>query len=465
MPIAGNAQFRLKMILPIFISATSILTSFVEVSAFAIVSHSERRMKSYGRFSTSVIKSERLHYPLCATSKNDYDGDDDEDDDENMDDEALGDWRKFRASLISSGLPGDDSQPKKAATENKPVAVQNEKLLAEQSEELAKEYRSGVWAHLTTQPEVGGLLCRMPLEAEFYYGVKTGYWKEKLGIMLNSGNGGQENDDITQKEEEGEISSVSKWFSITEKMITSEMEAITSSDKVKDGILDPSDLDDNAKLLLKKYLQYKQTWQEVCLVLSHDPESGCSEVIVINRPISKGIDRTLAKVLLEGGGALKDGSGSGSGNFGEDFVDKFLEAFDTGGVVYHGGDNSQLDPAVMVHGISDLPGAMELAPGTGIYRGGIEAAVEGIMSNKYNPLDFRFFYGRKSYDPAEHPERGVLLQKVQDVEYKMVACARSVALKQCLALPKPLWHEVLELCGGEMKSISSIELQKRVDIN
>ena len=32
-----------------------------------------------------------------------------------------------------------------------------------------------------------------------------------------------------------------------------------------------------------------------------------------------------------------------------------------------------------------------------------------------------------------------------------------VALKQCLGLPKPLWHEVMELCGGECATLSRLE--------
>ena len=39
-----------------------------------------------------------------------------------------------------------------------------------------------------------------------------------------------------------------------------------------------------------------------------------------------------------------------------------------------------------------------------------------------------------------------------------------MALKQCLGLPKPLWHEVLELCGGELAEISKMELLKRTDL-
>ena len=39
-----------------------------------------------------------------------------------------------------------------------------------------------------------------------------------------------------------------------------------------------------------------------------------------------------------------------------------------------------------------------------------------------------------------------------------------MALKQCLSLPKPLWHEVLELCGKECREISGIEILKRIDL-
>ena len=87
-------------------------------------------------------------------------------DDEEIDDSSLGDWRKFRASLIDGGLPGSTEQKEKPS--KKSVAEKNEELLAQQNEKLAEEYRSGVWAHTVGQPEVGGLLCRMPLEAELY---------------------------------------------------------------------------------------------------------------------------------------------------------------------------------------------------------------------------------------------------------------------------------------------------------
>ena len=168
---------------------------------------------------------------------------------------------------------------------------------------------------------------------------------------------------------------------------------------------------------------------------SHNPENGCSEALILNRPITKAINKQLANLLLEGS------SGSGAGSFSYDFVDMVVQAFGTEAGVYMGGPDMQEEPAMLIHGIPNLPGARELAPGTSIYQGGWEAAVEGVLKGLYKPLDFGFFLGRQSYDPKENPQRGNLLGKVQDGAYQPVACARSLALKQCLGLPKPLWHE------------------------
>lgn len=67
--------------------------------------------------------------------------------------------------------------------------------------------------------------------------------------------------------------------------------------------------------------------------------------------------------------------------------------------------------------------------------GGIEAAVKGVLDGEYSPLEFRFFVGCHSY------EESALDVAVHLGKYQPVACARSVALKQCISLPKPLWHE------------------------
>lgn len=73
-------------------------------------------------------------------------------DEDAADDVDLGDWRKFRASLIAQEEASDE-ESKSSATANKSVAKENEILLEEQNSELAKEYKSGVWAHLISEPE------------------------------------------------------------------------------------------------------------------------------------------------------------------------------------------------------------------------------------------------------------------------------------------------------------------------
>jgi glucose-6-phosphate 1-epimerase/putative transcriptional regulator len=114
-------------------------------------------------------------------------------------------------------------------------------------------------------------------------------------------------------------------------------------------------------------------------------------------------------------------------------VIRFLLAFGKECAVYVGGPQAQEEPAIMLHGIRDLPGAVEVT--NGIYRGGVAAAIQGVMSGTLKPLDFRFFIGRHQY------EESMLDVNVVLGKYQPIACARSIALKQCISLPKPLWHE------------------------
>ena len=124
------------------------------------------------------------------------------------------------------------------------------------------------------------------------------------------------------------------------------------------------------------------------------------------------------------------------------------------------GPDNQHHPAEIIHGIPGLPDAYEIAPNTGIYRGGLEAAVDGVLRGDYQPLEFRFFVGQHHYENSAELDLVCLILG----KYQPIACARSLALKQCISLPKPLFHEVLELCGGEMHQISRLELDKRDDL-
>ena len=361
----------------------------------------------------------------------DDEGDDDDDDDDDiLDDANLGDWRKFRASLIGSGLPsasdGAEKDEPKSVTQPTSISKENENLLEEQNPQLAKEYRSGAWAHLIAEPEVGSLICRMPIEGELYYSKPSSYWKKKLETFVNM-----------EPAPSGDAERTSHWFQLAGRLVKVELEKITS--QAKGGILNPDDLEGQSRVLLLKYLHYKQTWQEVCLVLSHSAKS--SEAVVINRPVAKNVNKQLASVLLEG----SEGN-SLSGRYPYGFVDKFVQAFGDEAGIYLGGPNRATDPAWFLHGIADLEGAEELAPGTGIYQGGLISAVEGILEGKYQPLDFRFFIGRQVFNPAaamddQEAIPTTLTEFTESGMYKPVACDRSVALKQCLGLPKPLWHE------------------------
>eukprot|EP00980_Cylindrotheca_fusiformis_P028177 scaffold22585_cov149-Cylindrotheca_fusiformis.AAC.7 len=388
---------------------------------------------------TSTTSAVARELCLFSSSSNDNSNNrNSEDDVDNGDGDnkqmELADWRKFRASLIAQETKTNEGDSSSAPPS---VAKENEKLLQEQNEALAKEYKREVWAHLIPDPEVGGLICRMPIEGELYWG--TGFWKDKLDALLRM-------DTLGPPE-----SLMAHWFPMAERMLARELKAITAAAAAKAqsgdegmAILNPNDLEPDARILLEKYMDYKQTWQEVCLMI------GSTQAVVINRPIGQTINKQLATLLLQ----------NDNDKYPFGFIDKFVQAFSKEGVVYMGGPDLQAEPALVIHGIEGLEGSAELAPGTGIYMGGLEAAVEGVLDGTYKPLDFRFFLGRKVFDGS----RQEIKHKIEQGAYRAVACNRSLALKQCLALPKPLWHEVLELCGGDMKSVSEIELAKRTDL-
>jgi hypothetical protein len=116
------------------------------------------------------------------------DGEGDDDDDEMIDVNSLGDWRAFRMNLASVARSSSGSGPEWQTHSNeggevlppkKTVSKLNEKLLKAQNPSLAEEYASNAWAHKTFQPELGGLVCRLPLEAEVYRNKSS-----KLGAML-----------------------------------------------------------------------------------------------------------------------------------------------------------------------------------------------------------------------------------------------------------------------------------------
>lgn len=422
--------------------------------------------------------------------------DDDEDDDEYIDDSSLGDWRQFRANLATSGIStqaGDDgegdtnSKTDEGASDSTPpattsststdaagnarqrksVSKRNESLLKSQNAELYKEYETGVWAHEAPAPEVGGLLCRLPLEAEIYRNAKYSPVGQKLQAILEKEDDGGDNK-LSQDNQDGDDTGLGSspgvsfsllgaktlyWYRKARKLIEEETNKVTAG--AVGGEIDASALPKESIDFLNLYLNHQDTWQEVCLVAEKNEQNGMASTLVLNRPMAFSLSDSIARLILFG--AYKNDLGPEE----MEHLVKFSIAFDKEIYCYLGGPDELEKSACVVHGIADLKGSKEIAPNTGIYLGhreSIEAAVHSIMQGMQSPSDFRFFVGKHRYLDGRLDLECVL------GKYQPIACSRALALKQCKALPKPLFHEVMELVGGEMAELSKLELMKRDDI-
>jgi hypothetical protein len=315
--------------------------------------------------------------------------------------------------------------------------------------------------------EVGGLVVRLPLEAEIYRTRKSTSIGRELQqrIDIDGDGGGSRGSLLSGREEEGAQPKLSfnsliaaqtlLWYKKSQSLIDEYMEDVANMANER-GEIDPTVLEPQTEHLLRMYLDVQESWQEVCLVIDRDGSKGTATTLVMNRPMAFSASKDLARLILFGAsGAVSE---SIPVHQTEKLV-KFLTAFDSGCAVYVGGQDKLDEEAMIIHGFAELEGAVEISPGSGIFKGGLNDAMKGIVNGKYKPLDFRFFVGRNDY------KDGDLDVAVHMSKYSPIACARSLALKQCIQLPKPLWHEVCELCGGELKEISKLELMKRDDID
>ena len=312
---------------------------------------------------------------------------------------------------------------------------------------------------------MGGLVVRVPLEMEMYRNkdkITIGkVLKERLETNEDNSNTAPL---LSNTEESGKIPDLSfslvaaqtlLWYKKAQALIEEEMAKIAGLAN-KNGEINPRQLDPSSENLLKMYLENQETWQEVGLVAERNTLDGSAVTYVLNRPMAFKMSENLARLVLFG--AMNSMADSSVAVSQSNKLSKFLRAFENSCAVYVGGPDKMESSATIIHGISDLEGATEVSPGTGIYRGGLEAAISGVLKGKYKPLDFRFFVGCHEY------KNGDLDVAIYSNKYQPIACARALALKQCIQLPKPLWHEVLELCGGELREVSRLELMKRDDI-
>lgn len=435
---------------------------------------------------------------------------DDDEEEESIDPDSLGDWRAFRMNLANSdpssaaassidGLDlesADDPSasatfPTTVTSRPKSVSKENEELLTAQNSAMAEEYLNGVWAHESAVPEVGGLVCRMPLEVELHRGGPESALCQKLTAFLESDEYGSAEEAVPRSlasspatggaasvgarasreataggdDEPSSFSALAAqttfWYRGAEKVLQWELAKVMAAASAQ-GEINPRALDKDGVEFLQMYLHHQNSWQAVELVVEQDGRTGAAKTLTINRPMAFQLSESLGRTLLLGaayaekGGAMvnaKESNGVETRN-----VVKLLSAFENKCAVYVGGPDGMDQPATLIHGIAGLAGAVELAPGTGIYRGGVAAACDGVLAGRHEPLDFRFFVGHTKY------VRGALDESVRRGRHQPVACSRPLVLKQCIQLPKPLWHEVLEFCGGELKEISRLELAKRDDL-
>lgn len=372
-------------------------------------------------------------------------------------------WREFRQKLVSGGLKlttdvaDEEAAAPSVETVRRTVAPKNEALLQSQSDELYKEYISGGWAH-PSPVEAGGLMMRMPLPAQFLTQMRDGstdFWPAKLREIIKAelpeaGEGETrtttESDALMTKF----TSNTMYCYRVAETMMEERIGGI-GAQADEQGRINARDLKPEELELLAKFSESQNAWQQVCLILAATDGAAAGSSVVLNRPLAKGIDDALALRILNGAGRTTavDSAGLVAA------AKKLEKAFGDEAAVYWGGPERQEEPALLVHGIDGLAGSKELAPGTRIYSCsglGVEAAADAVLEGRCAPLDFRWFIGRHA------------TLRCAKREWAAAACARPVALKQCLGLPKPLWHEVMELCGGSLAELSQVELQKRDDL-
>lgn len=106
--------------------------------------------------------------------------------------ESLGEslsWREFRARLVAQGR----------AQTSEPAACSANAAVLRQRSAWQLNGDDDLWAHPTNLPEVGGLLCAMPLQAQIAYQLINGHdghaassWVDELGRRLDTSLGGEQ---------------------------------------------------------------------------------------------------------------------------------------------------------------------------------------------------------------------------------------------------------------------------------
>jgi len=354
----------------------------------------------------------------------------------------LSDWRAFRNKLISKTKVEMDDQ--------------NKQILEEQLGPTPVLDVNNVWAHEIPLPEVASLCVRMPFAYEMFRQNEEQFVAE---IVEDGGSSGLTEEMVKKYCD----SSAHYYMKHVSARINGRLNDIAiKSFKAEEGRrlkLDESTLSDKDRIFLRDYSRASEDWQSVYLVL------GKSTSVLINRPLAQRMDDDhLTRLFLFGQNEkFQDGLSAMDSLPMTTLLEKFQRAFGSAKTcpLYYGGpsgingEGNNQEPGIII-GPYKLSGARELSEGTGIFEGGLEDACDRIISGEAQPLDFRLFLGKTRYD---YPK--ALYEQCEEFKLQPISCSRSLILKQCLQLPKPLFVELLECCGGQLGEIASIEFAKR----
>ncbi|KAK9819916.1 hypothetical protein WJX72_003947 [[Myrmecia] bisecta] len=124
--------------------------------------------------------------------------------------------------------------------------------------------------------------------------------------------------------------------------------------------------------------------------------------------------------------------------------------------LYLGGDVGQ-NTLHLLHGHGGLEGAKETV--SGVFQGGVNAAQKAVRRGDLPAESFRWFTHYCGWGP------GQLDKELEAGVWFAAAASPELILKQSGSTPDALWHEVLELMGGEHAQLSrSMKEEYRADI-
>ena len=170
-------------------------------------------------------------------------------------------WREFRQKLVTGGLKLTTDEGEEKAVERRAVAPKNEELLKLQSQSLYEEYISGGWAH-SSPIEAGGLLCRLPLQAQLIFQLRAGSdatWPSKMREQMRAElptEEGVDRDALYEKMSHN----TNYCYRFAERTISTSVRAI--GERAVDGRIDERQLTPDERELVALYSQAQNAWQQ-----------------------------------------------------------------------------------------------------------------------------------------------------------------------------------------------------------